>query len=198
MTRLLRFPPLRLVLIISLVIQLFKFLLSSWSTPRTWIADEIPTADVMNEHIRDQLNYLNLRPSDSYEVNEASDYTISTTTWTDIDATDLALTIETNGGDVMIGFFGTVAPSADNVYAYFDLMIDGARVAGDDGLLKVGDSDTGNHGPVSFVYLKRGLTAGSHTFKMQWRRTGAGSMTIYAGAGTSNGDLHPQFWVKEV
>jgi hypothetical protein len=76
-----------------------------------------------------------------------------------------------------------------------DLDVDGVRHAGDDGLTRI-DTITA---PVSFVRLIRGLTPGSHTFRLQWRVSSGANATLYAGAGTSPQlDLHPQFWVREV
>jgi hypothetical protein len=173
----------------------------AWVTPRTWVPEELVTANLLNTHLRDNLNALKNPPSARYEPNEGSDYTTTSTSFVDVDATNLALTITTAGGDVMVGFHGLVAP--DNVGAarvLFDVAVDGTRTAGNDGI--TGTTQEGSEGGarpknVSFVRLISGLAAGSHTFKLQWR-TNTGTATLYAGAGTSNADVHPQFWAREV
>ena len=51
----------------------------AWTAPKTWADDELVTANVMNTHIRDNLNALKTPPSDHYKLNEASDYTTTST-----------------------------------------------------------------------------------------------------------------------
>ncbi len=161
--------------------------MADWTTPKTWAVDELVTASDFNTHIRDNLNALKAPPSAHYELDEASDYTTSSASFVDVDATKLALTITTNGGDVLVHFHGTVLYDA-----YFDVAVDGTRVGGNDGMLCF----TGSAIPVSFTRLITGLSAGEHTFKLQWKTTG--TCHLYAGAGTSGRDLHPQFWAREV
>jgi len=135
-------------------------------------------------------------PTDHYTVNEASDYTTTSASFTDIDATDLALTITTTGGDVMIGFHGGFDCSA-GANVYVDVDLDGTRIGGDDGIHAAAVNATDFYGRISFVWLVTSLSAGSHTFKLQWK-TSAGTVKMFAGAGTANADVHPQFWVREV
>ena len=158
----------------------------AWTTPKTWAVDELVTASDLNTHIRDNLNALKVPPTDHYELNEGSDYTTSSTSFVDVDATNLALTITTTGGDVLVHFHGYTVNQG-----YFDLAVDGSRAGGDDGCIRF------TTGPVSFTRLITGLAAGEHVFKLQWKTVGA-ALTLYAGTGTAGYDLHPQFWVREI
>lgn len=169
----------------------------AWTTPKTWTTGETLTASDFNTHIQDNLNALKDPPSANYDVNEASNYTIASGTFADVDATDLALAITTNGGDVMVGFHGYVSATggAPNV-VHFDVheSSGGARLGGDDGMIAIATT-----GDAAFTRLITGLSAGAHTFKLQWKtNTSSSTATLFAGAGTSNYDLHPQFWVREV
>jgi hypothetical protein len=145
----------------------------------------------MNVHIRDNLLALKAPPTSSYVLNQGADYTTTSTSFVDLDATNLALTITTTGGDVLIGFYGYVYNATGSTF--FDVLLDGVRVAGDDGLLRTSTAAF----PFSCAYLKVSLAAGSHTFKLQWK-VNTGTTTLYAGAGTASNDVHPQFWVREV
>ncbi len=166
----------------------------AWSTPYTsWVAGDQNTATAMNR-IEANVVYLNIRPSSQYVLNQGSDYTTTSTSFTDTDTTNLALTITTNGGDVMVHFHGISTNSAA-VNTLYDVTVDGTRTAGDDGI--TGAAGT-TRTTVSFTRLITGLSAGSHTFKLQWKVASASTGTLYAGAGTSGSDVHPQFWVKEV
>lgn len=166
----------------------------AWTTPRTWSANELVTATIMNTHIRDNLNALKSPPSGNYEADEVADYTTTSTSFTDIDATNFAFTLNTNGGDVIVTFVGNIRTASGRVYLTVD--VDGSPVAGDDGICRMGG--TGNEEPFAFSYLVTGLSAGAHTFKLQWKMGINATATLYAGAGTSGADVHPQFWAREV
>jgi len=164
----------------------------AWTTPKTWQVDELVTAASMNTQIRDNLNALKVPPSAHYECDETSDYTTTSTTFVDVDAANLSLSITTYGGDVMVHFHGTISASP----ALFDVAVDGVRAGSDDGIVRSQDGSYQN--VIAFTRLIAGLSAGAHTFTLQWRTAGSNTARLYAGAGTSNLDLHPQFWVREV
>jgi hypothetical protein len=171
-----------------------------WTSPSTRVTGELITAAIWNSDITDNLTYLNLRPSDTSLINEASNYSTSATTFTDVDSTDAAATVTTNGGDVLVGFTGTVKAGGNG--ANFDVDVDGARQGGDSGLISVAVPTDGTYTDrstnASFLLLVTGLAAGSHTFKLQWR-VADGTATLWAGAGSGNAkDLHPFFFVKEI
>ena len=174
-------------------LKMHHLLWVAWVSPKSWAVNELLTASNMNIHLRDNLGALKDPPTDYYDFNEGADYTTTSATFADIDATDLALTITTTGGDVFVHFHGLVKNSTTE-RTYFDVDVDGARTAGDDGITLQGGTDTES---ISFTRLIAGLSAGAHTFKLQWKVSG-GTATLYAGAGTANFDVHPQFWVREL
>lgn len=167
----------------------------AWTSTKTFSSGDILTAADMNTYLSGNTDALKNPPSANYELDEGSDYTTTSTTFVDVDATNLSLTITTTGGDVMIGFHGTVYNNA-GVWTYIDVTMDGVRIGGDDGIagLRTASQD---YPHMSFVRLKTGVSAGAHTFKLQWK-TSSGSTTLYAGAGTANFDWHSQFFVREV
>jgi hypothetical protein len=82
--------------------------------------------------------------------------------------------------------------------AIFDILIDSTRYAsgGNDGLLAAQDASSAR-GPVSAALLITGLSAGAHTFKLQWKAV-TGTATLYAGSGVGNTDFIPTLWAVEV
>lgn len=166
--------------------------MADWTTPKTWEDSELVTADLLNTHLRDNLEALKAPPTATYELDEA-DITTASTSFTDV-AESLELTITTTGGDVWVWFFGMVENSVSQE-VFFDIDVDGSRIAGDDGLWRTRATDSLQS--VVIGRLISGLAAGEHTFKLQWKVDG-GTVTLYAGAGTTNYDLHPQFGVREV
>lgn len=173
---------------------------TTWVTSRTWVAGELVTASIMNAHVRDQLNAIKTPAGGYSTLNLGADLTIASTTFTDMDATNLALTFTTGGGDVLLGFFGTIGQSGSNQKTYFDVheSVAGTRIGGDDGLIEMNVTTvTTDFRGVSFVVRISSLPAASHTFKMQWKNT-ASTSTFYAGAGTAGLDIHPQMWAVEL
>lgn len=167
-------------LLIWLLDKLILWLITSaWVTPATYSAGQLVTAADLNL-IRDNLNALKAPPSDQFE-DFASTYTISGTTFADVDATNLLLSITTTGGDVEIVAFGAFTTNNDmnvNEYVALDVLCDGARL---------GDTTTGMHratagvarlGSLCFRFNKTGLAAGAHTFKLQAKETTAAVVTL--------------------
>jgi hypothetical protein len=165
----------------------------AWTQPKTWSSEPLTSSD-LNTHLRDNLEILKDPASGDYTLNEVSDYTTTSTTFVDVDATNLSATLTTNGGDVFVFFAPLVALGSSQI-VFFDLDVDGTRLGGNDGI--VATVPTGVGVAVPIIAMVTGLTAGSHTIKLQWK-VSAGTGKIYAGAGTANADVHPQFIVREV
>src|SRR5688572_3974380 len=109
---------------------------TTWVTPRTWSAGELITASIMNAHVRDQLNALKTPAGGYVFVNEGTDLSTTSTSFVDADATDLALTFTSGGGDVLLGFTAAITSSGASAKNYFDIheSVANARIGGDDGL----------------------------------------------------------------
>ncbi len=167
----------------------------AWTTPKTWSSEPLTSAD-LNTYIRDNQNHLQtvLDNNEQYTADQGSDYTTSSGSFVDVDTTNFSHTITTNGGDVLVGFSGTAALNG-SYYLSFTVDVDGNPYFGDDGLVVLNDND--HRHLISFTGLIEGLSADEHTFKLQWK-INSGTGTLYAGAGASNLDIHPQFWVQEI
>jgi len=74
----------------------------AWTAPKTWTVDGVLTAADMNTYVRDNLHYL-LSPNKGVIIrNNNGDYSTTSTSWVDVDATNLSLTITTHGGPVLV------------------------------------------------------------------------------------------------
>lgn len=169
---------------------------TDWTAPITW-SGALVGVDNLNEQIRDNLTFLKNPPFDSYEFNEGADYSTSSTTFVDVDATDLSKTVETAGGRLYVHLHASVLIPSSTAKIYFELDIDGAPVGGDDGILVLLPAATTAIETVDFTRVIEGLAAGNHVVKLQWK-VSANTVTMYAGAGTATLDVHPQFWVGEI
>ena len=62
----------------------------AWTTPRTWVTNELVTAALMNEQIKDNENYLKARMPITHEVKATG--TVSTTSTNYINLTNASIT----------------------------------------------------------------------------------------------------------
>lgn len=171
--------------------------MATWTTPKTWSSEPLLSTD-MNTHIRDNLEALKNPPTSIRTLDESSDYQTTSTSFTDVDGTNLKRTITPADDTVLIGFFGTVSLSVVG-QMYFDVLVDDATyLGGGDGLIMADVQAAGEGISVAFQYLLTGLTPeAAHSFRLQWKvSTGTGS--LYAAAGTTGRDVKGQFFVREV
>jgi hypothetical protein len=170
-----------------------------WTDPATWEVGQLITADDLNEQIRDELLWLLNRPSAIQLVNEASNYTTTSTSFVDVDSTDLSKTVNIKSGIARVTFICTIGNNiaASVARVYLDIAVDGARIGGDDGLVFAGfKGANAEDKPFCIDVVATGLSVGDHTFKVQWK-TQSDTATMYAGAGTASADVHPFFSVHD-
>ncbi len=168
-----------------------------WTTPITWTVSQIVGASDLNSQVRDNLTYLLSGRAKTVIVRDnAASYGVTSTTFVDVDPTNLSITLTPQSGIVEIGFAGAGGYSSTSQVA-FDVDIDGTRYANG-----FGDGITallGANGPIGFTVTKTGLSIASHTFKLQWKViNGTGSGSLYAGSGTPGSDFAAIFWVREI
>jgi hypothetical protein len=128
----------------------------------------------------------------SYKRTSA-DYTTTSNTFVDVDGTNMALTITTGARRVMVVFTGSVSHSTAADYIGLDVDIDGAREGGTFGIVFMQGTPGNEPQNGSFTYITEPLSAGSHTFKLQWRRLSAGTITMHG-----TGNAYAKFAVVEL
>ncbi|MBN1963309.1 MAG: hypothetical protein JW910_01600 [Anaerolineae bacterium] len=146
----------------------------TWTTPRTWAVDELVTAANMNTHLRDNLSYLFARPLDS--VRDTGTYATTSTSFVDVSASNLIVTLTiTSGRALVLASFSSYVPNTAATGA-FDVIVDSTTRAGDStwGSQVIKQFAAAAPGfPTAFVALFTGLSAGSHTFKLQYKTNNA-------------------------
>lgn len=125
-------------------------------------------------------------------LRSGGDYTTTSDSFADVDGTNLALTITTGAHRVLCGFSGSAYNSGTNATA-FTVAVDGTD-QGDStfGIIFLKQLTAAENMNASFTFMTAALTAGSHTFKLRWRRVTAGTSTI------SGSSPQAQFWVAEM
>lgn len=165
----------------------------AWSTPKTWSSEPLTSLD-LNTYMRDNQNFLKDRLDNGIERVLDTSIVVSTKSleFVDVHATHLSLSLTTLGGDVLVGFTGSVKMTNANGDCYFNVAVDGIDYVSDDGIMRAGSLGANRHGPISFVLLVSDLAAGSHTFKLRWKTIAYNTVSL------TLGNLHPQFWAKEI
>lgn len=166
----------------------------AWTTPKTWTSEPLTSLD-LNTYMRDNQNYLRDRLDNSVDRILSTPTVMSTSSleFVDVDATQLSLTLVTLGGDVLVGFTGSVQMTSSNADTYFNLAVDGVDYVSDDGIMRAASPEASRYAPISFVVLVTDLAAGSHTFKLRWKTSHSNNTTSMKASA-----LHPQFWAKEI
>ncbi|MBM4240570.1 MAG: hypothetical protein FJ150_02695 [Euryarchaeota archaeon] len=126
-------------------------------------------------------------------LRELTDYTTTSTTFVDVDATNMSITLTTGANRCLIGLVGAAANSTGGNLVAFDITVDGTR-QGDAtwGLLSLNAPSADYDMNASFVYMTDILTAGNHTFNLQWR-VNAATGTLRGG-----GDCSVEYWILEI
>lgn len=154
-----------------------------WTQPRTWSVGEMTTAALMNQHLRDNLDYL--KTPSSITAQSSTNFTTTSTSATDL--TWATATLTTGGGGVDLNFRGVVGSSGAATVSFY-LVVDGVS-SGEIFRIVNGAADIRGYG---FFHHIAALSAASHTIKLQ-TSISSGTLTVYG----SGGSAAPQYYVIE-
>lgn len=134
----------------------------TWTTPRTWTDEELVTANLMNTHIRDNLNYLYAADNGFDYVLDSGSYSTTSTTYTVVDS-GFDLSVYTPSGLILVGLSTPrlyKSASLSNGYV-------AARISGTDYEILGWRSD-GDQNKVGVRALDAG-SAGTYTISLTWK-----------------------------
>lgn len=131
----------------------------------------------------------------AYRANGIALYQTNSTSFVNVDNTNMNFSITTTGGNLKIGFAGSIENASGAGQTMFDIELDGTRLGTDDGIMACGGSGIVN---ASFVTSQISVAAGAHTVKLQWKVLSGTTVNMFNGTGAATPrDTHPQFWVEE-
>jgi hypothetical protein len=149
---------------------------ATYTANRTWASGEVVTAAIMNQYIRDNLDYLKARP-----VARVSDLdgTVSNTSSTSfVDVTGATVNITTSGTSRLL-IAGNVCWS-ENVAAnaFLTALVDGTN-QGDatNGIVYETSLTTAQHVAAFSFITAASVADGAHTVKLQYK-TSANTLTV--------------------
>lgn len=150
-----------------------------WTTPKIWSVGEVVTADTMNTHVRDNLDFLKLRedtPLNAAAQLPLASFSTSSSVFADMHATLLTLSITTSGAPLLLGLCGSFAHSNAGAECIFTLTLDGANIGDTSyGLQLCHALAVNQYAAFSWMGV-RALAAGAHTIKARWR-TSTGTLS---------------------
>jgi len=155
--------------------------------------NDLSTGDLVTEAdmdaIRGNIEYL-LDPNHQRIRRDAGNYTTTSTSFVDVDAANLRISLETHGGPVLVCLTGAASMNGVGALMYFDVEVDGVRegspLATGAGLLALSSISSGTQVNIGFAHLVTGLAAGTHVLKLQWHVSSI-TATLHA---ASNNPLH--------
>lgn len=168
----------------------------AWTSPKTWSSEPLTSLD-LNTYVRDNQNHLKDRLDSSVGsfISGATMLTTTSNEFVDVDSVLLSIALATHGGDVLLGFTGTMQSVITGGSAYVNVAVDDRDYIADDGIIchtTGNNQDNNRYKPLSFVILIPGLSVGGHTFKLRWKTTRGHTLKMDVV------NLHPQFWAKEI
>ena len=159
------------------------------TTPKTdWSDGELVTADDMNE-IGELLKKL-MAPLAIASYTTPSDIVATPRSWSDIDSENLNFTLNTTGGDVLAHFQGIIQDETGRGHTVgIRVSFDGGNQSGDFGIVGAGLDNDRQLVPIGFTNLIPNLSAGTHTFKFQWKSYQDRAVRLRRAA---------HFWLREI
>lgn len=166
-------------------------ILSDWNTI------PVPGVTDFNTYIRDNDNYLfSGRPASPIARLNGADYTTTSTTFVDIDSTNLVITATFTSGKALVVFTGCGGTDGVNGEGQaIDITMDGVTL-GAAGGVQYAVLDPGGNAIWGICIKLNGLSVGSHTFKPRWKTT-AGTAHLFSG-GAGNFNVPVFFSVTEI
>ena len=142
----------------------------TWNAPPPVSAGDVASATNYNVYVKDNLLYLfNGRPTASILRVGGADYATTATSFVDVDAANLTLTVLVNTGRVRVLAFGRAwlgYSSAGTAFGAVDLLLDGAtrgNAANTNGLVYLNSISQEYQWMVCAEFT--GLTVGTHQIK---------------------------------
>ncbi len=178
-----------------------------WTALLNWSFDKAISVPRLNAFVGDDgvnpgnLEYLlRGRQKRVLAKDNNGDYTTTSTTWVDINATDFTAGLTVPAGTHILAVFGGVlVQSGASQRIFLDLTLDGTRKgsAGADGLWQKEFGSGNNDTPFCIFAVWEALSSGLHTVRAQWKVQGS-TASLLSGSGTANRDNIPMWFVTEI
>jgi hypothetical protein len=142
---------------------------ATWTANKTWASGEVVTAAMLNQYVRDNLDWLKGRPYIQEQDFDGTFFSTTSSTFQDSGA-DAVLT--TTGGRVMVVAWGSVLIGNTATNAVLTLYEDGSNVGNATEGMQYLVAATNGRVPFCICYITpTAPTAAAHTWKVYLRST---------------------------
>lgn len=155
---------------------------SIWTQPRTWSVGELTTAALMNQHLRDNLDFLKTPPQNYADIGAT--VTLSSTSYADILTLPATITPSVANATMLATFCGYGAMSAAILGSLLTLDVteDGNSLSGSGvQILQFHSIGAGGQVNLSFALYAPLRAASAHTYKLRGKIS-AGTASIFGSA----------------
>lgn len=155
----------------------------AWTSPATWTAGQVVSAADMNTQVRDNMSYL-LSGRPIATATRQAQYSTTTASFTDVDATNLKVSGSIISGRAMVLIStGLGAANSANHYGAVSVIADSTTYPLTHnttyGLAFASQNDVQK--TVGLLAIFTGLSAGTHDFKLQFK-AGVAGQAAYVGS----------------
>lgn len=137
-----------------------------WTPPRTWRHGELATKELLNTHLRDNMDWLKDRPI----ASGGAITDISTTSTSLVLMTNMSDSLVVNGDRLLIAFTGWFTCDSFPRTLTMAIAVDGSTLAE---VARTNVTTAGNGGtPCHFFARVSDILAGTRTIAIQWKTSG--------------------------
>lgn len=143
----------------------------AYTTPRTWVVNELLTAALLNEQVRDNESFLHtLATHLSALAVLGTNITTASTSFVDLTAAAVTLTLAT-ASDVLLLFWGESRNSNTGTHLTFGWFEGATELSAVMSTIGTGAAYA-DPVAVCLPHLIKAVAAGAHTYKIQWKVSG--------------------------
>lgn len=142
----------------------------AWTTPRTWATNELVTAALLNEQLRDNVNHLLEKANSQLVFGSGTNFTTTSTTLVDVTGFSTSFTKISSNSRLIVVLQGTMVFAGGLPVPAVAINVNGT------------DYDSGCQQSTGVVIaMLNGIAAGSYTIKMRMKAVGGGNSIFNGG-----------------
>lgn len=143
----------------------------AWTDPVTWVLEQVLSATLLNQQVRDNLNYLKKKPI--HRIVVTADQAVAVTSWTKITDTDLQIVLDVTS-DLVFQIHTQVQSTNAAAFVHFDIwdvdnsvyLSSGTGTPQLDGLFRIDTVVANARAHASFQVVFEDVIAGTHNYEI--------------------------------
>ncbi len=169
--------------------------MGDWITVPSFVTDGLAHIDVFQDIWENLYQLKNLDYAEKAFDGFSGGYSNATSTFADVDNTNIRLEFESFGGDILAGVQIKQNNSNSNGGAKVRFELDGVGAGGTNGLMNIQNIALQGFNQCQLLYIFKNVAAGDHILDLQFAvgASNAGTTSLYLSPGT-----HYKLWKLEL